>query len=70
MTLLPTLQQVLHASIFQHVPAAAGGAAISAAIPVQTTAENRITATKLILFLMIHLLSAEATISVRVSEES
>jgi hypothetical protein len=67
MTLLPTWQQVLQ-STFQHWPAAAGGAA-SAAIPVQTTAANRATATNLSVFLIVHLLGAEVTTPGRVRAE-
>ena len=63
MTLLPTWQQMLQSTL-QHVPADAGGAASSAAIPVETTAANRTTATNLIFFLIVHLLGAEVTMTV------
>jgi hypothetical protein len=68
MTLLPTWQHVLQ-STFQQLPAAAGGVARSAAIPVQATAVNSTTVTSLKFFRIIHLLCAKVTMPVRVNVE-
>jgi hypothetical protein len=56
-------------STFQQLLAAeAGGGLSSAAIPVETTAANRTTATQLNCFLIVHLLGVEITMPLGIRE--